>query len=403
MPRHTFCGSLLLLCLPLAATAAPATVAPDGSTAPYARIEAALGAKNVEVPDCRHPEFGPHITQDWDGALGAWTFLFHLHVSPDDDRCLASDRQRNEIKVSDTSPAALKVYHGDTVFYRWRFRLDPGLQVSTAFTHLHQVRPYDGDAVIPILMLTARQHDVPMLELNHVDSKGQGRTLAKTPLQPLLGTWVEATSRLQAGSRGQYRLTLARVSDGALLFQYQSNNLDLWRSGTSFIRPKWGLYRSLAQPAALRDEALRLASVCLDKHDNGCGPDVAVVLPRSAADASANEDKAGNTLDGRLLTRWEAMGDGQWIRYDLGTARTPTELTLAWYKGSSRRYRFEVQVSDDGVTFATIYSGESSGVTSRREPYALPAASGRYLRIVGRGNTVDAGIAITEMQLRALP
>lgn len=402
MPRHTSFGSLFLLCLPVAATATT-TVAPDGNTAPYALIESRLGARNVEVPDCSHPDFGPHITQDWDATLAAWTFLFHLHVSPDNDRCLATDRQRNEIKVSDTSPAALKIYSGDGVYYRWRFRLDAGFQASTAFTHLHQVRPYDGDAVIPVLMLTARQHDVPMLELNHQDSKGQARTLATVPLQPLLGEWVEASSRLQAGTRGQYRLTLTRVSDGATLFSYQSNNLDLWRSGTTFLRPKWGLYRSLAQPAALRDEVLKLASICLDKDDNGCGPDVAVALTRSAASASVNEDKADNTLDGRLLTRWEASGDGQWIQYDLGTVRTPTELTLAWYQGSSRHYRFDVQLSDDGVSFTTLYSGESSGVTSRREPYALPAASGRYLRIVGHGNSTDSRIAITEMLLRALP
>jgi len=39
-----------------------------------------------------------------------------------------------------------------------------------------------------------------------------------------------------------------RLSDGAQLFSYSNNDLDLWRNGTTVVRPKWGIYRSLNHP-----------------------------------------------------------------------------------------------------------------------------------------------------------
>ncbi|HEX4869879.1 MAG TPA: discoidin domain-containing protein [Moraxellaceae bacterium] len=395
--------SLFLAALPLPAFAAPVLLAPDGSTPPYALVEGVLGAGAVEVPDCSHPEFGPHLIQAYDSALAAWVFALTLHVQPDNDRCLYTDRQRNEIKVSDSSPNDLKIYSGDTVFYRWRFRLDAGFQASAAFTHLHQIRPYDGDAAQPVLMLTARSKNGDSLELNHVNSSGTPRTLLRVPLAPLRGEWVEAASRLTAGSHGQYRLVLTRVSDGAVLLDYNNNDIDLWRSGTSFIRPKWGIYRSLDYPEALRDEEIRLGTLCLAKGTDTCGGAVAVPLARSAVTASSNAGKAGYTVDGRLLTRWSASGDGQWIRYDLGAPRQLSEVAIAWGKGTSLRYRFDIQVSDDAIGYTTVWSGESSGTTSRLEPYALPRPTGRYLRIVAHGNQVDAGVSIAETAVSALP
>lgn len=481
-------GFLLLTALPPSTQATPTTLDADGVTPTYALIEGVLGAGNVETPDCIHPEFGPHVTQAEDATLAMPVFVFHLHVTPDNDRCLASDRQRTEIKVSDSSPDSLRIKLGDTVHYRWRFRLDAGFQASPGFTHLHQVRPYDGDAELPMVMLTARRKDgSDRIEISHNDSRGGARLLATTALAPLRGEWVEAETRMKSGSQGQYMLRLTRVSDGAILFDYSNANLDLWRQGTTFVRPKWGLYRSLQYPSYLRDEQARFARFCLAKGGDECRPPtqaaspvfspaggnygtaqlvtlgsatpdatlryssdgsfpscstgtvytapvvvatattlhaiacradlapsalasaaysfaaVQISVPKSAVTASSNADKAGNTVDGRLWTRWSGSGDGQWIRYDLGSVRTLTEVAIAWYRGSSRQYGFELQGSEDGVTFTTLYNGQSSGSTSKAEPYALGGARLRWLRIVGHGNSSDNDISITETVLRGMP
>src|SRR5262245_24897527 len=56
--------------------------------------------------------------------------------------------------------------------------------------------------------------------------------------------------------------------------------------------------------------------------------------------ASADDGNVpANTLDGSLATRWSASGDGQWIRFDMGTARTVGSVRIAWHKGDQRRNR----------------------------------------------------------------
>ena len=116
----------------------------DGVTDTYALINRTLGGTAEEVPDCSHPEFGPHITQAYDNDLGKYAFVFSIHVTPDNDRCVAFDRQRNEIKTYGPSPSYLKGFYGDTVTFRWRFRLDDGFQASPNFTHIHQIKAGDG-------------------------------------------------------------------------------------------------------------------------------------------------------------------------------------------------------------------------------------------------------------------
>src|SRR5262249_40599517 len=48
----------------------------------------------------------------------------------------------------------------------------------------------------------------------------------------------------------------------------------------------------------------------------------AAPLPVASVTASADDGNVpANVLDGSLATRWSAQGDGQWIRFDLGTTR----------------------------------------------------------------------------------
>jgi uncharacterized protein YjdB len=92
-----------------------------------------------------------------------------------------------------------------------------------------------------------------------------------------------------------------------------------------------------------------------------------------------------NTLDGNLATRWSADGDGQWIRYDLGATLTIGSVTIAWYQGTSWQSAFELQVSLDGTTWSSVFTGRSSGQTLQPERYDFPAVPARYVRIVGHG------------------
>src|SRR5581483_5664786 len=248
----------------------------DGVTAAYTRIKSVL-ASSPETPDCSHPDFGPHITQaiDDDPNFNKYVFVFNIHVVPDNDRCSAFDRQRLEIKTEGNSstPDYVKGFLGDSVTFRWDFKLATGFQPSTAFTHIHQIKAFDGDSGAPIITLTPRKANPNRLELILVDSNGKTTRLASTPLAPLVGQWVEAYEKITYSHSGTYSIVLKSVSDGTVLFSYQNTGLDLWRAGTTVVRPKWGIYRSLNDSIDLRDEQVRYDRFCLAKGNDDCVSD----------------------------------------------------------------------------------------------------------------------------------
>src|SRR5438552_12589690 len=123
-------------------------------------------------------------------------------------------------------------------------------------------------------------------------------------------------------------------------------------------------------------------------------------LPVASVVASANDGNLPqNTLDNTLATRWSAQGDGQWIRYDLGATAAIDHVDIAWYLGDTRVSSFDIHVSLDTVTWTKVFSGQSSGQTVQLESYAFPTAAGRYVRIVGHGNSTSAWNSITEVAI----
>lgn len=492
---------LALLALPLPALAAGLLLSadtdspvPDDPTPAYTVIKQVLGRTGFNTPDCTHPEFGPHIRFENDASLGR-VFAFHLHVAPDGDMCFNTNHPRNEIKVDAQSPDYLKVYHNDTATYRWLFRLPPGFQSSYNFTYIHQIKAVDGDTLKPLIAFNTQRgrNGAPdRFMLNHVDSAGVRRTLRSIDLTPLQGEWVEAQEKLTADTHGHYSLTLTRVRDQARLLDYRSDDIDMWRfSGTTFIRPKWGFYRSVDNPQYLRDDQVNYKRFCLAKGDDECpgteqaaapvftpapgayasaqtvalttatggagirysddgsSPDCAAAgnaysapltiaatttlraiaclegvpasplstgtftigatplrfsIPAAAvtASASAGGYPPAASVDSDLASAWAASGAGQWIRYDLQAPQTVSHVGVAWYRGDKGRMSFEIQTSDDGSSFTTVYSGQSSGTTTAVETYDFPDVSARYVRILGHGNSVNSWNLIAETEIHGL-
>lgn len=419
--RKSRIALIAALALPVSASFAGILLNADGSTDTYKLITSKLNS-TIEAPDCAHSAFGPHITQEFDSALGKAAFVFHAHVSPDDDRCMNSDRQRNEIKVDAQSPASLRAVQGDRMTYRWKFKLDSGFKASSSFTHLHQVKPVGGDDDMPLITLIARGGSADALELTQYNYSNSRKVLKSIPLQSVRGEWVEVNSTLTAGRPGQYAMTLTRLRDGVVLLSYTASSIDMWRSGVSYIRPKWGIYRSLNDRSSLRDEQVRFDGFCIAKGSETCsgtsvtpvpapaplpaplpGTLVRFSVPESAVSASANDGNLpANSVDGQLATRWSALGDGQWIQYDLQAQRMVGKVKIAWHNGSSRRSRFDIQVSADGKAFTTVYSGQSSGTTNARETYDFTDVSARHVRIVGHGNSSNLWNSVTEAEVHGL-
>ncbi len=86
--------------------------------------------------------------------------------------------------------------------------------------------------------------------------------------------------------------------------------------------------------------------------------------------ASSYQDVTGDyhppehTLDGALGTRWSALGDGEWIAYDLGRVEQVSSVNVAFHVGNTRTSTFDVQLSNDGVNWTDVLVGAvSSGIS----------------------------------------
>ncbi len=89
-------------------------------------------------------------------------------------------------------------------------------------------------------------------------------------MTPFLGEWVHVTELITYGSSGKYQMDIKRLSDGKSLLSIKKDGIDLWRTGTTFVRPKWGIYRSLGDKPRLRDEVVLFDSICLGKSSKKC-------------------------------------------------------------------------------------------------------------------------------------
>jgi len=255
-----FAVHLLLLAK---ANAQAVTLNADGPGNTYELINSVLapGFDAVENPECVHPSFGRHIVEVFDTDLNQYVFEFYSHVAKDNDRCINFDRQRVEIKTYDQSPPNLIGTLGETITYKWKFRLADGFRPSSSFTHIHQIKAVKGDDANPLFTLTARKGNPDKLELIH----NNVTKVATVDLSLFAGVWVEATEIVKVGAHGTYSMTIKRVSDQATILSYSSSDIMTIRPDNDFIRPKWGIYRSLNNPADLRDESIRFNAFSIEE------------------------------------------------------------------------------------------------------------------------------------------
>ena len=240
----------------------------DKSKDTYALINSVLANPNrnvVEAPDCNHDEFGNHITQEFDTELNKDVFLFHIHVTPDNDRCKKFDRQRNEIKTYSDSPENVKANIGETIEYKWKFKISSDFQPSSSFTHIHQIKSVGGPySSIPMISFTLRKSNPDRLELRYTSTKDQN-TLKTANLDLFRGNWVEVTEVIKFGDVGSYSVEIKKISNNEVIFNYSNSPIDMWQDGAEFSRPKWGIYRSLNKKEDLKDEIVKYADFSIEE------------------------------------------------------------------------------------------------------------------------------------------
>lgn len=407
----------------------------DGPGDTYDLIIGALapGATPHEPPDCSHPEFGEHIDEVWDADLGKFVFRFHLHVHEDNDRCINFDRQRNEIKTYNESPENLLGVLGETVEYKWQFKLAEGFQPSAKFTHIHQLKSVaasNNEDDQPQITFTARKGkngNPDQLELRYAATLTQ-ITWAETDLTPFKGEWVEATETVKYGDWGEgtYALEIKKVSDCSTLFSYSNDNTRMWKTDAAFVRPKWGIYRSLEDSVDLRDEQVLFADFSIKE----LSATPACAAPPTYLNATNimaySADLSWGGVPGASAYNWiiVAAGDGaggtavasgtslkttvsvedlaDLTTYDLHVEAVCGEANTTGY---SEAHTFTTEEFTNEMTSHSI--GEEIGSSSSRGPIhqAGTGATTRYSRFLytyTKEELLDAGIikgdSITQLQ-----
>lgn len=239
---------------------------------------------NYEAPDQSgaHAEAPfQHVQQSYSEELGEYVFDFYIHVENDDDRGKpnVTDRQRNEIKTDAKSPESMVAQKGEEMIFRWKFRLPEGMQTTKNFCHVHQIKGIDNaqetaDVDYPLITFTPRtltngSRQLQVIYVGPSAEKTGNIYLAKVPLSDFLGQWVEVEERVVCDVEGSYQLLVKRVSDGKTLISVSKHTRNMWREGSTGIRPKWGIYRSIGANGSLkpelRDEIVQFADFSVEK------------------------------------------------------------------------------------------------------------------------------------------
>ncbi|MEU5658386.1 discoidin domain-containing protein [Streptomyces sp. NPDC047737] len=134
-------------------------------------------------------------------------------------------------------------------------------------------------------------------------------------------------------------------------------------------------------------------------------------LPQSTADAAATLLSQGKTVtsssqetdgtpaaaavDGNTGTRWSsAFADPQWIKVDLGSAASVSQIVLRWEAAYSTAYRIEF--SSDNSSWSTAYSTTTGpGGTETLNV----SGTARYVRLTGTARATGYGHSLWEFQV----
>jgi Polysaccharide lyase len=326
-------------------------VSADGPGDTYELLESR--GFGLETPDCGHPV--RHVREVFDSTLGKNVFAFDIHRDLDDDRCTNFDRQRMEVKTApgDANQDILQHTNGQTAFYRWKFRLPSGFQVSPNFTHIFQIKAQDGsDAGAPLVTITPRAGSPDRLEIIWTPPAGQSGAgvKAQADLSLFRNVWVEAFVQYRSADAGSVQLSIKRLSDGATLVSWNSGTVDTWRDGNNYNRGKWGIYRSLNSISFLRDETVLFADWCVSETSASQCPSEAGSAIRIQAENMTKTAYETNVFEGVTCARATSNA--------LGNVRT-TFTGAAGIHDIIVRYFDE---NDGQATFALVVGGAVVGM-----------------------------------------
>ena len=131
--------------------------------------------------------------------------------------------------------------------------------------------------------------------------------------------------------------------------------------------------------------------------------DCGLIEPQAVSISGTSGAVASHLTDHDLSTRWSERGDGTWATLDFGSMHSLGSLDIAFYRGDRRTAYFDIQVSDDGASWLTVLSNQSSrSDTTDAQAFSIEDQA-RYVRYIGRGNSENDWNSLTELWVRGCP
>lgn len=94
------------------------------------------------------------------------------------------------------------------------------------------------------------------------------------------------------------------------------------------------------------------------------------------------------SIDNSFSSYWCAIGDNEWIMYELADEYEITGVGTAWLNGTKRAEHYALFLSDDGENWKEMWRGDASGHSDRIEDVMFDKPTkARYLKIECYGNT----------------
>lgn len=172
---------------------------------------------------------------------------YRVNIWHDDlDSTGDDDRQRTEIKGMVQNGTAFKMLNGQTWQINYAMYMPSTLHGTSKFTHIFQTKTVDPDAgPWCTLDLTRGSGNVEMINARAYANSGSP-SIASGRLAPIRDTWVTVQWTFTIGSKGAASFALLNGTDAnsPVYMKGSMKNVDI-PANSSYVRPKWGIYRSI--------------------------------------------------------------------------------------------------------------------------------------------------------------
>ncbi len=95
-----------------------------------------------------------------------------------------------------------------------------------------------------------------------------------------------------------------------------------------------------------------------------------------------------------------ADGADVWGIYDFGQVYSLDKVYFSFMQGDKRKYKFDIEVSEDGVTYTPVITGQETSGTfpaGKLEGFELGGVNARYAKYKGYGNNVNMWNSLVEI------